>query len=268
MTDRHQMTGRRPVTEDDLQAYVDAALEPQRRTEIDGYLESHPEVADRVHGYARQRADLRAAFGPIAEEPVPPELNLARLIEARRRTTAGWWRAAAAVLLISFGAAGGWSLHGAVGPQARPPAPGGILALAQEAADSYAVYAPDRVHPVEIRAADKTALVDWATERLHHPVTVPDLSASGYRFIGGRVVPTAHGPAVLFMYDNDHGTRLVMLSRRMEIDRTAYMTPHAQGDLDGFTWADDGIGYSLVGPLPSSTLHPLADEVRRQESAT
>jgi hypothetical protein len=31
------------------------------------------------------------------------------------------------------------------------------------------------------------------------------------------------------MYDNDHGTRLVMLSRRMEIDRTAQMTPHAHG---------------------------------------
>jgi hypothetical protein len=44
----------------------------------------------------------------------------------------------------------------------------------------------------------------------------------------------------LFMYD--HGTRLVVLSQRMEIDRTAQMTPHAHGDVDGFTWADDGGG--------------------------
>jgi anti-sigma factor RsiW len=68
------------------------------------------------------------------------------------------------------------------------------------------------------------------------------------------------------MYDNDHGTRLVMLSRRMEkVDQTAPMTPHTHGDVDVFAWADDGIGYSLVGALPSPTLHPIADEIRRQE---
>jgi hypothetical protein len=48
---------------------------------------------------------------------------------------------------------------------------------------------------------------------------VPGLSQSGYRFMGGSVVATAHGAAVLYMYDNDHGTRLVMLTRLMAIDR-------------------------------------------------
>jgi hypothetical protein len=38
--------------------------------------------------------------------------------------------------------------------------------------------------------------------------------------------------------------------------------------VDGFTWADDGIGYSLVGPLPPATPHPLDDDVRRQEKGT
>jgi anti-sigma factor RsiW len=250
------MTDRRPVTEDDLHAHVDGALDPRRRKEIEDYLETHPEIAARVQGYAQQRADLRAALAPIAEAPIPPELNVARMIDARRRRQAGWWRAVAAVLLVCFGAVGGWSLHGS---ESR-----GIRALAQEAADSYAVYAPDHRRPVELRAADGAELVDWAAERLRHAVAVPDLSASGYRFVGGRVVPTGHGPAVLFMYDNDHGTRLVMLSRRMEIEGTARMTPHSQSGVDGFTWADDGVGYSLVGPLPSATLHPIADEIRRQ----
>jgi anti-sigma factor RsiW len=257
------MTDRRPITEDDLQAYVDASLDFTRRAEIDEYLETHPDVAARVEGYARQRADLRAALGPIAEEPVPPELNLARMVETRRRAAATWWRAAAAVVLLCLGAAGGWSLHGTVGLSSAPGL-SGIQALAQEAADSYAVYAPDHTRPVEIRATERAELVNWASERLHQPVAVADLSASGYRFMGGRVVPTSHGPAILFMYDNDHGTRLVLLTRRMEVDHTARMTPRSQGDVGGFTWADDGIGYSLVGALPTTTLHPLADEVRRQ----
>lgn len=258
------MTDRRPITEDDLQAYVDASLDPLRRTEIDAYLETHPDVAARVQGYVDQRTDLRAALGPIAEEPVPPDLNLARMIERRRHATAIGWRAAAAVLLLCLGAAGGWSLRGTVDPSSAPVL-AGLHALAQEAADSYAVYAPDQTRPVEIRANDRSELVSWASERLRHPVAVPDLSASGYRFMGGRVVPTSHGPAILFMYDNDRGTRLVLLIRRMEVEQTARMTPRLQGDVAGFTWADDGIGSSLVGALPTTTLHPLADEVRRQQ---
>ena len=87
-------------------------------------------------------------------------------------------------------------------------------------------------------------------------VIVPDLSESGYRFMGGRLVATAHGPAVLFMYDDDRGTRLVMLSRPMTIDRDTAMKLHSRGAVAGFTWANRGIGYSLVGPVAANLLHP------------
>ena len=60
-------------------------------------------MAARVQGYARQRAALRAALGPIAEEPVAPELNLARMVEMRRRAMATWWRATAAMVLLCLG---------------------------------------------------------------------------------------------------------------------------------------------------------------------
>jgi anti-sigma factor RsiW len=96
-----------------------------------------------------------------------------------------------------------------------PSTSAGIAALSQEAAASYAVYAPDCVHPVEVRADNRAVLLEWAAQRLKRPVTIPDLAASGYRFMGGRVVATAHGPAAMFMYDDDKGTRLVLLTRAM-----------------------------------------------------
>lgn len=249
----------RPVTEDDLHAFVDLALTPSRQAEIAEYLATHPDVAERVEDYRAQRAALRAAFAPIAEEPVPPELNVARMASARRSARVSTWRAAAAVLLLLGSGATGWSLHGWMG---RTPI--GVTALAQEAAASYAVYAPDQIRPVEIRADDQASLVAWISERLGHPVTVPDLAAAGYRFMGGRLVATAHGPAILFMYDDDRGTRLVILSRPMTAERDAPMTEHTDGAIAGFAWADAGIGYSLVGPLAADRLHPLADDIRRQ----
>ena len=82
--------------------------------------------------------------------------------------------------------------------------------------------------------------------------------------MGGRIVATGHGPAILFMYDDYRGTRLVMLSRPMRTDRDAPMAQQSHGAVTGFAWADGGMGYSLVGPLAPDILHPIADEARRQ----
>jgi anti-sigma factor RsiW len=254
----------RPITEEDLHGFVDRVLAPAREAEVAAYLAAHPDVATRINRYAQQRIDLRAALAPIVDEPLPPELDLARMIARQRRPPrrATWGSfAAAAVVLLCLGGAGGWSLHGIGQPRE------GVVAVAREAAENFAVYAPDQSHPVELRATDRAELVSWTTARLGRPVAIPDLAASGYRFMGGRVVTTAHGPAAMYMYDDDRGTRLVMLARPMAAaDQNAPMTPHAQAGINGFAWADNGLGYGLVGPAGPDRLHPLADEVRRQVS--
>jgi len=247
----------RPITEDDLHAYVDRALEPEREAEVAAYLASHPDVAKRVAAFSDQRSLLRSALAPIAEEPLPPQLNLARIIESRRRRPSSFRWAIAAMLMLSIGGLGGWVIRGAT----LAPA-GGLTALAQEASDSYKVYASDRTRPVELR--DSAELVQWASNRLRQPVKLPDLSKSGYRFMGGRVVPTAHGPAAMYMYDDDRGDRLVVLTRPMASDQNAPMTPLSGSDVSGFSWADGGMGYSLIGPGAAESLRPLANEVRKQ----
>jgi anti-sigma factor RsiW len=249
----------RPITEDDLHAYVDGVLEPERRAEVAAYLDGHPDVAKRIAGFADQRELLRKALAPIADEPLPPQLNLSRIIESRqqRRLPLGW--AVAAMLMLSIGGISGWVMRGAV----QAPS-GGLAALAQEAAYSYQVYAPDRVQPVEMRATDSAQLVQWVSNRLHQPVKLPDLTTSGYRLMGGRLIATSHGPAAMFMYDDDRGERLVVLTRPMTTDQSAPMAPHAQDNVAGFAWADGGMGYSLVGQAAAESLKPIANEVRRQ----
>jgi anti-sigma factor RsiW len=251
----------RPITDDDLHGYVDQQLEPNRMAEVRAYLVDHPEVSARINGYVEQRERLRAALAPIAEEPLPSRLNLTRMIEAQRRPRGlpRWASAAAAVALVLLGGAGGGSRD-----SMSRPAASGVASLAREAADSYAVFAPDRMRPVELRASDRVDLVNWLTQRLGRQVAVPDLSSAGYRFMGGRMVATAHGPAALFMYDDDHGTRLVMLTRPMASERDSAMAPLAEDAVNGFAWAEHGMGYSLVGPPSAEILHPIADEARRQ----
>jgi anti-sigma factor RsiW len=250
----------RPITEDDLHAYVDRALEPERRAEVATYLDGHPEIAKRVAAFSGQRDLLREALAPVAEEPVPAKLSLSRIIENRARRSSPAWRAIAAMLLLCIGGIGGWTVRGSLQATA-----GGLAALAQEAAYSYSVYAPDRWQPVEMRASNSAELVQWLSSRLHQPVKVPDLTTSGYRLMGGRLVATSHGPAAMFMYDDDHGSRLVVLTRPMNrADQEAPMAAQSKGNVAGFAWADGGIGYSLVGEVPPESLRPIANEVRRQ----
>jgi len=250
----------RPISEDDLHAYVDQVLEPERRAEVASYLDDHPDVARRVAAFATQREQLRGALAPIADEPLPAELNLSHIMENRKRRPLRAWGAIAALLLLGVGGLGGWTTHSLLQEGSN-----GLSALAQEAAYSYGVYAPDRVRPVEIRASESAELTQWVSNRLKQPVKVPDLSVSGYRLMGGRLVATSHGPAAMFMYDDDHGDRLVVLTRPMNRrDQNTPMMPQSTGEVAGFAWADGGMGYTLVGQLPTDSLRPIANEVRRQ----
>ena len=141
----------------------------------------------------------------------------------------------------------------------------GMTALAQEAAFNYSVYGPDKIHPVEFDAANSGALVDWISSRLQTRITVPDLTSAGYKFMGGRLVATYHGPAGMLMYDNAQGSRLVMFVRPMEVDKNQpKMVPYVQGAVAGFSWTRNGIGYSVMSDAPPDILHPLADDVRQQ----
>ena len=250
----------RPITEDDLHAYVDRVLEPERLPQVAAYLNAHPDVARRVAVFTDQRELLRAALTPIAEEPLPTGLKLSRIIEQRPQHPSLIRWTAAAMVLMSIGGLLGWSMRNAL------QAPSGeLIALGQEAAVSYNVYAPDRVRPVEVRASDNAQLVQWVSDRLRRPVKVPDLTTAGYRLMGGRVVATSHGPAAMFMYDDDHDSRLVVLARAMSsAGQNAPMTPRSQGDVGGFAWADDGLGYSLMGHAAPESLRSIANEIRRQ----
>ena len=75
-----------PITEADLQAYVDQRLDAARRAEVEAWLAAHPDEAERIADYRRLGADLRGLYEPALLEPVPAALTYA-LSPGRRRLT-------------------------------------------------------------------------------------------------------------------------------------------------------------------------------------
>ncbi|HWT97779.1 MAG TPA: hypothetical protein VN229_09180 [Terriglobales bacterium] len=269
----------RGVSDDDLQAYVDDCLDPVRLPEVEAYLAAHPEVAQRLEAYRRQRQDLRQAFA--AAVPPQPAADQALLRQAETHlATRQQRRLLAAVAMIAviigagIGGGSGWLLRGAAiagGDTATIASNGGgkdlsgVAALADEASAAHVVFAADRKRPVELDAAHEADLTKWLSNRLAHPVTPVDLAAAGFRFMGGRLIATDHGPAALFMYDDDKGTRLSLLIRPMaNADMQAPLSAVKAHGVDGYAWAQHGIGFSLVGAADSDRLQQLASEAQRQ----
>lgn len=254
-----------PITEDDLHAYVDGQLPPERHAVVARQLQEQPEAAERAAAYAAQREALRAGFAAIAAEPVPPRLDVQSLLARRlaeRRTV--WRPAAAAAVLLAFllGGAGGWALHGRFGVT-----PSDLTLLAQEAIANHVVYTADRRRPTELGAEQRDDLARWVSNRLGHPVAPPDMSSTGFHYMGGRLAATRQGPAGLFMYQNAEGARLTVFVLPMRDAADRSLRTVDVGAMDGCAWIDKGVGYTVVAPVPSEELHHLATEVRRQLDA-
>lgn len=64
-----------PIDDDTLQAYVDGELDASAAARIDAALEHDDVLARRVRQARAVRAQLRAAFDPVLDEPVPEHLS-------------------------------------------------------------------------------------------------------------------------------------------------------------------------------------------------
>ncbi|MDW6025346.1 anti-sigma factor [Mesorhizobium sp. BAC0120] len=104
-----------PVSEQDLDAYVDDQLDAGRRIEVEAFLSAHPEMAARVMSDLRARDELRLAFAVDRGMSRPGTAHAARKLErglARDRIL-GTIHRMAAIMLI---AAGGWLASKTIGP--------------------------------------------------------------------------------------------------------------------------------------------------------
>lgn len=252
------MTPPATVTESELHAYVDGALDAEARARVEAWLAEHPDDAARVAAYIAQNAAFHQTFDPILDEPVTPKL-VAR--PRPRRTQPVWLRIAAALLLVLVGGAAGWILRDRTGPVP------GQQDVAETAISAHSIYVKERRHAVEVEAAQEKHLVKWLSKRLGQPIRTPNLLTLGYRLVGGRLLPDDGKPAAQFMYENDKGERLTVYVRRnIESRETAFQFVTDE-KVSAFYWIDEDFAYALVGGLRREGLHEAAKIIHRELAA-
>ena len=252
----------RKITEYDLHAYADGALEEAARAAVEAHIAQNPAAAADVSCWRRQNEALRKLYGNGAAGPVPSRLDAYRIERESRTKTGHWLRmAAAAMLLVAAGGAAGWYGHGAL----VPPAPL-RQTLVDEAMEAHRIYSSEVVHPVEVRASEKDHLRAWLSKRLDRALTVPDLRAEGLALIGGRLLPATSGPAAQFMYEDNAGHRVTLYIVPAKEGRETSFRYATFDRLDAFSWTDETISCALVGQLPRDRLREIAMQAYKQLS--
>ncbi|KXU91237.1 anti-sigma factor [Paraburkholderia monticola] len=271
-----------------LSAYVDDELPQEQRAAIEALLREHPQAAARVAAWRAQKAALRALCGAphsdtgraqagqqthdqrqAAEsgEPSyvgsPPAAAEDPAFIIVRRTRPWWQRAGLAACWLAAGAGLALAL-GPLAPRLTGGAWGGFGAqpagFAQRADIAYAVYTPERRHPVEVAASEEEHLINWLSKRLNRPLSVPSLQEYGYSLVGGRLLPGEAGPAAQFMYENQNGVRLTLYVTGIARDETAFRLLR-DGNRRTFYWVNDGMGYALSGVIGEGKLREIAIDV-------
>lgn len=243
-----------PVSDDDLQAYVDDQLSVARRIDVEAFLSAHPAAASRVMADLRIRDELRLA---LAETPRAASTAGARLAtaEAARRLQGAlsrerWIRRlrAAAVVALLIGA--GWFANAQFGhfgvsrvvASGLPPA---YLEDAVRAHRTALVRAgmpsqpgASRYDPAEIRAA--TAIV---MPVLPEGWTVEDV----------QVFPSTFGPSVeMTVRAKDLGTASLFAVRPGGFD-VVPATSVPQDELTAAYWQVGEVAYALVAQRGTSS---------------
>ncbi|MGQ7938461.1 anti-sigma factor [Paraburkholderia sp. D1E] len=259
-----------------LSAFVDGELPPMERAAIEAQLAQQPQAAARVAAWRAQKAALQALCGaPQRNEHNEHQEHNERsgsvgrsdagepaFIVVRRPTP--WWQR---VGLAACWLAAGAGLALALGPLA-PRLTGGAWnglggqppSFAERADIAYAVYTPERRHPVEVAASEEEHLINWLSKRLNRPLSVPSLQEYGYSLVGGRLLPGEAGPAAQFMYENTSGARLTLYITGISRDETAFRL-FRDGNRRTFYWVNDRMGYALSGPIAEGKLRSIAIEV-------
>jgi anti-sigma factor RsiW len=238
-----------PVTEDELHAYVDNELPAERRGDVEAWLTTHPDDAERVRSWRTMAEALHARYDAVADEAVPKRLEIERLVRQPRK----WIYGAVAATLVAFVAGGGvgWMARGA------SAAPSALQNFTLEAMDAHRLYVVEVRHPVEVPGSERAHLQQWLTKRCGWIVRAPELDATGLKLVGGRLLPGPTGPASFLMYESASGERFTLYASRAKTE-TAQMRYTAAENSGAMYWSEAGVGYVLSGPTDKDRLNQLA----------
>jgi anti-sigma factor RsiW len=241
-----------PITDADLQAYLENQLPVTRRIEVEAYLSTHPADAMRIMADLRIRDELHLVFTDAPRLEHLDTHKAARRLErglARDRLLRQFRRIAAVTALIGVGWLAHAQLRTNVGAVAStlPPAYVSDAVMAHRTTLLRAVMnsqaeSPE-YDPAEIRSATR--------------IVLPKLPAE-WRISDVQIFPSSFGPSVEMALHTDTYGDFSLFAVQAGAAHVTPTTLSRQDDIAAAYWQSGEVAYVLVGHAPSRDLDKAA----------
>ena len=247
------------ISEADLHAYIDGGLEDERMRVIEAYLDEHPEEAERVRAYARQRLEIaRYLDAEMRVKPLRTERLVRRLSQALALRTARPWlmRSLAACLLVALG----WGARDANLPSLSATLP----VFANEALEAHETVVNIDLPLSEILRAEPNTLVRYLASHDRADLPMRAIALDGLVARGAQLVPWDEGTALQFVFEESGSGQRVTLFVAVPME-SANFAPR-QTRINGASmvyWQSGRVAFVLSGDMPEQTLSAYAQDIER-----
>lgn len=246
-----------PVTDADLDAYVDDQLDVARRIEVEAHLAARPEAAARVMSDLRTRDELRVALAGPEGMARLATAEAARRLEralARDRIFSVLQRAAAAAVLV----AAGWLAAGIFGPigvtkvVASTPPP----AYVEEAVSAHRTTLVRETMPSQPEAPKYDADEIRAATAIVMP-RLPD----DWKIRDVQVYPSRFGPSVEMALETKELGLVSLFAIRPGTFDVVKPAVAPSGDISSAYFQIGEVAYAVVGRSDAGNLDRAAEKL-------
>jgi anti-sigma factor RsiW len=254
---------------EDLSAYVDGELPPDRAMEIADHLTSCAECAS---DYAAMLATVRTVREEMVQLRAPdvlrarvraalrdePQEKVRRVAVAPKR---GWrvpWNVVAAALVLVVASSGITFVATQRGASDAPVA---------EAVLASHIRSLMPEHLTDVRSNDQHNVKPWFNGRLDFSPTVPRLDEQGFPLLGGRV-DYVHGRSVAAVVYGRRQHVINVFSWPASDEQVAAAEPRARNGYNLEHWRDGAVDYWAVSDLNAAELRTFVELLRRAGHAS
>ena len=244
------------VSDHDLHAFVDGALDGRRYRRIVAHLATDPMAAERVNGFLRQQGEFSQLRDQLTDfvDPLGDEATsdltrqLAGAIRHQRRVR---WGAAASGMaaMVLVGLIGLW------GPD--PSKVAARLTMREQIVESgpQVLFGRD---PLKVAAQLATSDAGSAPPELDQQLAAysirrPDLAVHGLRFVGGDALKGGEAPPIRLIYEDAEHRRVFLFVGAVGSDADVALTLVPEGHVS-LNWRRGPLVFALIGPKESEQL--------------
>jgi len=248
-----------PVTDADLDAYVDDQLDVTRRIEVEAFLSARPEAAARVMSDLRTRDELRVALAGSKGMARPATADAARRLErglAQGRIFVALQRAATVAVFV----AAGWLANGIIGPMlvtrvvASPQPP----AYLEEAIRAHKTTLVRETMPSQPEAPNYVA----GEIRAATAIVMPSLP-KGWKVRDVQIYPSRFGPSVEMAVETKEMGLVSLFAIRPGTFDVVKPTVAPSGDISSAYFQIGDVAYAVVARSDVQDLDRAAETLAK-----